>query len=126
MTFQDYYLKFADEAEADSILYTEVPVEWDRTDPDDPIPTKWEREQNYRNTDILPKVVLTPATFDDEGNELTPPVYEEGGVQIGAYLVQYDNTDTKPSRDDLLFNPGGAAEIMPLSREAIAKRIARR
>ena len=29
-----------------------------------------------------------------------------------CYLVQYDNTDTKPSRD-LLFNPGGAAEIMP-------------
>ena len=47
-------------------------------------------------------------------------------MQIGAYLVQYDNSDTKPSRDDLLFNPGGAAKIMPLSREAIAKRMARR
>lgn len=78
MTFQDYYLKFADQTEADSVLYTEVPVEWDNSDPDNPIPTKWERQQNYRNTDILPKVVLTPATFDDEGNELTPAVYEEG------------------------------------------------
>ncbi len=29
-------------------------------------------------------------------------------------------------RDDLLFNPGGAAEIMPLSKQAIAKRMARR
>ena len=65
-------------------------------------------------------------TLAIRGEEFWPPVYEEGGVQIGAYLVQYDNTDTKPSRDDLLFNPGGAAEIMPLSREAIAKRIARR
>ncbi len=53
-------------------------------------------------------------------------MYEEGGVQIGAYLVQYENTDTQPSRDDLLFNPGGAAEIMPLSRAAIARRMARR
>ena len=69
---------------------------------------------------------LLAKTLAIRGEEFWPPVYEEGGVQIGAYLVQYDNTDTKPSRDDLLFNPGGAAEIMPLSREAIAKRIARR
>ena len=69
---------------------------------------------------------LLAKTLAIRGEEFWPPVYEEGGVQIGAYLVQYDNTDTKPSRDDLLFNPGGAAEIMPLSREAIAKRMARR
>lgn len=69
---------------------------------------------------------LLAKTLAIRGEEFWPPVYEEGGVQIGAYLVQYDNTDTKPSRDDLLFNPGGAAEIMPLSREAFAKRLARR
>ena len=69
---------------------------------------------------------LLAKTLAIRGEEFWPPVYEEGGVQIGAYLVQYDNTDSQPSRDDLLFNPGGAAEIMPLSREAIAKRIARR
>ncbi len=69
---------------------------------------------------------LLAKTLAIRGEEFWPPVYEEDGVQIGAYLVQYDNTDTKPSRDDLLFNPGGAAEIMPLSREAIAKRMARR
>ncbi len=69
---------------------------------------------------------LLAKTLAIRGEEFWPPVYEEGGVQIGAYLVQYDNSDTKPSRDDLLFNPGGAAKIMPLSREAIAKRMARR
>jgi hypothetical protein len=69
---------------------------------------------------------LLAKTLAIRGEEFWPPVYEEDGVQIGAYLVQYDNTDSKPSRDDLLFNPGGAAEIMPLSREAIAKRITRR
>lgn len=78
MSYTDYYLKFADQTEADSVLFTEVPVEWDRTNPDNPVPTKWEKQQNFRNTDILPHVVLTPATFDDEGNELTPPVFEEG------------------------------------------------
>jgi hypothetical protein len=69
---------------------------------------------------------LLAKTLAIRGEEFWPPVYEESGVQIGAYLVQYDNTDSKPSRDDLLFNPGGAVEIMPLSRAAIAKRIARR
>lgn len=69
---------------------------------------------------------LLAKTLAIRGEEFWPPVYEEDGVQIGAYLVQYDNTDTKPSRDDLLFNPGGAAKIMPLSRAAIAKRMARR
>lgn len=69
---------------------------------------------------------LLAKTLAIRGEEFWPPVYEEAGLQIGAYLVQYDNTDTKPTREDLLFNSGGAATIMPLSREAIAKRIARR
>ena len=69
---------------------------------------------------------LLAKTLAMRGEEFWPPVYQSGGVQIGAYLVLYDNSDTKPSRDDLLFNPGGAAEIMPLSKEAIAKRMARR
>ncbi len=69
---------------------------------------------------------LLAKTLAIRGEEFWPPVYEQDGVQIGAYLVTYDNSDTKPSRDDLLYNPGGAAEIMPLPREAIAKRMARR
>ena len=96
MTFQDYYLKFADEAEADSVLFTEVPVEWDNSDPDDPIPTKWETRQNFRNTDVLPKVVLTPATFDDEGNELTPPVFEEGYFANVRLLSDEDGETLEP------------------------------
>ena len=96
MTFTDYYLKFADKAEADSVLYTEVPVEWDRTDPDNPVPIKWERQQNYRNTDILPKVVLTPATFDSEGKELTPAVYEEGYFANVRLLNDEDGDSLEP------------------------------
>ena len=94
--FTDYYLKFADQTEADSVLFTEVPVEWDDTDPDDPIPVKWERQQNYRNTDILPKVVLTPATFDSEGNELTPAVYEEGYFANVRLLSDEDGDSLEP------------------------------
>ncbi|MEM9586459.1 MAG: helix-turn-helix transcriptional regulator [Planctomycetota bacterium] len=69
---------------------------------------------------------LLAKTLASRGEEFWPPVYEENGLQIGAYLVTYENTETKPSRDDLLYNPGGAATIMPLPREAIARRMRRR
>ncbi|NNE00201.1 MAG: helix-turn-helix transcriptional regulator [Pirellulaceae bacterium] len=69
---------------------------------------------------------LLAKTLAIRGEEFWPPVYDEGGIQIGAYLVKYDNADTKPSPDDLLYNPGGAAEIMPLPTAAIARRIDRR
>ena len=69
---------------------------------------------------------LLAKTLAIRGEEFWPPVYEQDGLQIGAYLVQYENTDTTTGRDDLLVNAGGAAEIMPLSREAIARRVQRR
>ena len=98
MSYTDLYLKFADKAEADSVLYTEVPIEWDNTDPDNPVPTKYERVQNFRNTDILPKVVLTPATFDSEGNELTPPVYEDDWFVNVRLLGNEDGSTLEPFR----------------------------
>lgn len=69
---------------------------------------------------------LLAKTIAIRGEEFWPPVYEKDGVQLGAYLVQYENNESEPSRDDLMFNAGGAATIMPLSTEAIAKRMARR
>ncbi|TWU20642.1 hypothetical protein Pla52o_45200 [Novipirellula galeiformis] len=69
---------------------------------------------------------LLAKTLAIRGEEFWPPVYEHGGMQVGAYLVQYENTDTKPSRDDLLYNPGGAAQIMPLSRKALERRLSKR
>ena len=81
-------------------------MEWDNTDPDSPVPTKWEKVKNFRNTDILPKVVLTPATFDPEGNELTPPVYEDGyfvnvrllGNENGSILDSFKVEPDTPQR----------------------------
>ena len=69
---------------------------------------------------------LLAKTLAIRGQEFWPPVYENAGLQVGAYLVTYDSADTSPSRDDLLYNPGGAAEIMPLPHDAIAKRMSRR
>jgi hypothetical protein len=69
---------------------------------------------------------LLAKTLALRGEEFWPPIYEENGIQVGAYLVKYDNAEGKPNRDDLLHNTGGGAQIMPLPREAIARRIARR
>ena len=69
---------------------------------------------------------LLAKTLAIRGQEFWPPVYESPRLQVGAYLVTYDSADNKPSRDDLLYNPGGAADIMPLPRAAIEKRLARR
>lgn len=69
---------------------------------------------------------LLAKTLALRGEEFWPPVYEENGIQVGAYLVKYDDAEGKPNRDDLLHNTGGGAKIMPLPREAIARRMARR
>jgi hypothetical protein len=76
--FTDYYLKFADKAEADSVLYTEVPIAWDNSDPENSVVTETEQRPNYRNIDVLPTVVATQGTYDEEGNELTAPTYVDG------------------------------------------------
>ena len=76
--YTDYYLKFADKAEADSVLYTEVPVAWDNTNPESPVVTETEQRANYRNIDVLPLVVATEGSYDEEGNELTAPTYVDG------------------------------------------------
>ncbi len=69
---------------------------------------------------------LLAKTLAIRGEEFWPPIFEHGGMQVGAFLVQYEATETKPSRDDLLYNPGGAAEIMPLSRKALERRLSKR
>ena len=76
--FTDYYLKFANEAEANGVLYTEVPVAWDNSDPENPVVTETEQRPNYRNIDVLPLVVATEGSYDEEGNELTAPTYVDG------------------------------------------------
>ncbi|MEM6364511.1 MAG: helix-turn-helix transcriptional regulator [Planctomycetota bacterium] len=69
---------------------------------------------------------LLAKTLALRGEEFWPPVYHDNGLQVGAYLVTYDDAENKPTRDDLLHNTGGAAKIMPLPEKAIARRFARR
>ena len=78
MSYTDYYLKFADKAEADSVLFTEVPIAWDNTDIENPIVTETEQRQNYVNTDVLPLVVSEPGEYAEDGTETRPPQYALG------------------------------------------------
>ena len=45
----DLYLKFTDEPQANSVLYTEVPTEWD----DEGMPIAWYTQPNYANIDTI-------------------------------------------------------------------------
>jgi len=76
--FTDYYLKFADKAEADSVLYTEVPIAWDNSDPENRTVTETEQRPNYRNIDVLPLVVSEPGEYGEDGEEVRPPQYALG------------------------------------------------
>ena len=45
----DLYLKFTDQTQAQSVLYTEVPTEWD----DEGMPIAWYTQPNYANIDTI-------------------------------------------------------------------------
>jgi len=79
MTFQDYYLKFADEDEMRSVLFEKVPTKFeDSPEPDgEPIPVEWEERQIFRNTDFI-GIIYEGGSWDEEGNEVDPPVALDG------------------------------------------------
>jgi hypothetical protein len=51
----DYYLKFTDELQANSVLYTKVPTAWSESVSMDeaPVATEWMDKPNYDNTDVI-------------------------------------------------------------------------
>jgi hypothetical protein len=48
----DKFLAFASESEANNVLYTLEPTEWDNSG-EEPVPTAWEPRPNYRNIDTI-------------------------------------------------------------------------
>ena len=58
-----------------------------------------------------------------QAEDFWPPEFNDGGIQIGAYVVEFDNPEA-PSVDDLEqtdFNP--LARIISISKEAIQRRL---
>jgi hypothetical protein len=83
----DLYLKFTDEPQANSVLYTEVPTAWD----DEGEPTEWEPKPNYANIDTI-GVIYEGGEWDDEGNVITEPA-ALSGWHVNVRLVNGENIE---------------------------------
>ena len=98
--YTDLYLKFLDEAQAISVLYTEVPTEWN----EDGEPIAFETRPNYDNIDTLGILYVNQPIPDPENPP--PPIPEEGwhvNVRLvdgedGATLVPFEVYPTVPRR----------------------------
>lgn len=75
--YQDFYLKFTDEAQAVSVLYhTEGAVS---ADPENNIESvEGTQVQNFRNIDVLGVIYNNDAVNDAEGNLVTPATLKDG------------------------------------------------
>jgi hypothetical protein len=99
--YTDYYLKFTDETQANSVLYTEVPTAWD----EDGEVTETEPRPNYANIDTI-GTIYEGGEWDEDGEVVTEPVALEGwhvNVRLVAgedaeALQEYAVTPSAPRR----------------------------
>jgi hypothetical protein len=96
----DKYLAFASESEANNVLYTLEPTEWDNTG-EEPVPTAWEPRPNYANIDtigIIYKPTGEMVTSDDgEGNVVSSPEMAPiEGWHVNVRLVGEDAEALEP------------------------------
>jgi hypothetical protein len=104
----DYYLKFSDESQANSVLYTKVPTAWSESVSMDepPVATEWMDKPNFDNIDII-GTIYNPtgeATTNEDGMEVPVMValagyhvnvrHREQALELDAYAV----TPTNPRR----------------------------
>jgi len=87
---QDFYLKFTDEPQAQSVLYTEVPVEWDNTNPENPVVTETELRPNYANIDVL-GILYEKQDIPDPENP--PPPIPIPGWHVNVRGGEGEDTD---------------------------------
>lgn len=82
-----------------SVLFEKVPTEWDRTDPENPVATAWEKRQLFRNTDIVGLIVDTPAELNEEGEIISEATYIDG-VHVNIRAVGEDTSALESYRVD--------------------------
>jgi hypothetical protein len=73
----DMYLKFTDETQANSVLYTKVPTAWD----EEGEPTEWYEQPNYANIDVI-GVIYEPQEVVDPENPPEPVPYDGWFVNV--------------------------------------------
>ena len=86
----DLYLKFADEAEAKSILYTQVPTEWD----EEGEPIAWYSQPNFANIDTI-GTIYEGGEYGADGEVITEPVALEGW-HVNVRVIGEDATPLEP------------------------------
>jgi hypothetical protein len=99
--YTDFYLKFDSEAQAESVLYTEVPTKWD----EDGNVLETEPRANYANIDVL-GTLYEGGEWDEDGVVISEPVALEGwhvNVRVvegedGEVLEAYEVHPTLPRR----------------------------
>jgi hypothetical protein len=104
----DFYLRFTDELQANSVLYTKVPTAWSESVSMDepPVATEWMDKPNYPNIDIIGTIYKPTGTMltNEEGMEYPEMEAIEGyHVNIRNYteapeLDQYAVVPTIPQR----------------------------
>lgn len=71
--YTDLYLKFTNEAQANSLLYSDIPSAFDA----EGNPTEFTKQANFMNIDVL-GVLYEGGEWDEEGNVVTEPTQLEG------------------------------------------------
>lgn len=99
----DYYLKFTDEAQTNSVLYTKVPTAWSDSVSDDkpPVATEWMDKPNYDNIDTI-GTIYNPTgavTVSEDGMEVPVMVALEG------YHVNVRHKEQAPELDAYAVTP---------------------
>jgi hypothetical protein len=104
----DFYLRFTDELQANSVLYTKVPTAWSESVSMDepPVATEWMDKPNYDNINVIGTIYKPTGTMlkNDEGMDYPEMKAIEGyHVNIRNYteapeLEQYAVVPTIPVR----------------------------
>jgi len=98
----DKYLKFTDEAQANSVLYTKVPTAWSEVVAMDepPVATEWMDKPNYDNIDII-GTIYNPTGAVETVDEMEVPVM----VALDGYHVNIRHSAQAPELDAYAVTP---------------------
>jgi hypothetical protein len=98
----DKYLKFTDEAQANSVLYTKVPTAWSETYRLDEgfVATEWMDKPNYDNIDVI-GTIYNPTGAVETVDDMEVPVMEE----VSGWHVNVRNFTPAPELDEYSVTP---------------------
>jgi hypothetical protein len=98
----DYLLKFTDEAQANSVLYTKVPIAWAEAVSMDepPVATEWIDKPNYDNIDII-GIIYRPTGAVETVDGMEVPVMAD----VGGFHCNIRNFSPAPELEQYSVTP---------------------